>query len=369
MRDDRTYVIDPADTDPALIRSVVPLGEPAAAPSSTRRARDGQIPRQAAPAAAAPPPPAHPALFLCAAYLCGPAAVFLTAAGRRRRARRILAVAALGGAGLAALIAWQAPAQFGPGDAAILWQVASAGLAAVVWVVAWATGLMLASRRCGDGPWARPGQRRPAAAAFVGLFAPGLGLLLAGHARRSVATTATVFLAVLAGLALRQGGAWWAWHRQAAPDLISDLQFEQGVVVLAGLAAAGALGWLVSALDAARLATGPRVMRRVAAANRAPAALLVALVALGVFFRPVDLARNVDLVTQRLIQDGLRLLPACTAAIATRLDPAEPVYAWRLAARQADLGWTAAAAATRDDLAARWQRYRQAEAASRLPAD
>jgi len=355
-QEDRTYVITPADTDPGLLRSLTPLGDAVGAPAGRRQRRrraSGTANRTAARVA----PPAHPALLLVAAYLLGPAALLVASADRRHRWCRIAIAVAAASAAVAAIAWWKAAILFGPRDAATLVQVATAAVATIAWVTVWSAGIWRAAGRCGEGPWSLPGRRRPVAAAAIGFVAPGLGLLLTGHARRAIATIVLVGVAVLAGLACLQVDTWWSWHRRWSPAPATDLHFEYGVLVAVGLAAAGSLAWLVSALDGARLATGPQAMRRVAVANRAPAALLAALIAFVAFYRPAGIAGDLDLATQRFADRGFRVLPLCTAVAATYLDPAEPLFAWRLAERLDALGRTADAAVARDALADRWRRY------------
>lgn len=357
---DRMYVIDPAETDPDLLRKLTPLGDLAGVPPSPeadrcRKAQPARPPGPARPAGS--PPPAQPALLLLAAFMLGPLSILLTAAGRGRRERRIFAAAAAAGAAAAAVVWWQAPIRYGPGDLAWLLQLGAIAVSWGAWLAAWSLGIHLASRRCGDGPWSTAGARRPVAAAGTGLLAPGLGLLLTGHPWRTIATVAMVGSALLAALAIRSAGAWWAWHRQCTAPIVTDRQFEIGVAILAALVALGALSWLVSALDAARLTAPPLVMRRAAAANRAPAALLAALLAFSVLYQPAGVAGAFDQATARLADQGFLLLPFWTAAVAAHLDPSVPAYAWRLAQQQDELGRTADADATRQALAERWWQY------------
>jgi hypothetical protein len=168
-----------------------------------------------------------------------------------------------------------------------------------------------------------------------------------------------VGLGATAGLSLWRVVDWWSWHRSGPASVFTDLQLEQAFLVLVGLAGLGVLAWLVSALEAGRLAAGPRVVRTMAGADRIPAALLIALVALGFWFRPLDLSQELDRITGTLADNGLRLAPLWTARAAALLAPADPVLELRVAEREAAMGHVREAAAIREKLHGRWQRFVQ----------
>ncbi|MEZ4387024.1 MAG: hypothetical protein R3D98_05520 [Candidatus Krumholzibacteriia bacterium] len=360
--EDRTYVIDPEATDPDLLRSLSSLGDAAGqAPSPPRRGRPPRDVIVLRPADQVRPP-SHPLPWLLSAYALGPFAVLLT--GRRGR-RRVRWAAALGAAAAAVAAGWvwrQGPDALGGGDRALLIQGGSAALAAVVWLAAWCAGAVAAARRCEEGPFARRARRRPVAAVVAGLVAPGLGLLLAGRRRRFAISLFAVGLGAVAGLLLlRRAAGWWAWHGADPGRLMSDLQLEQAYLVLAGVAGVGALAWLVSALEAGRLAAGTPAVRAIAGADRIPAAFLIALVALACWFRPLDAARGLDGLTTALADGGLRLAPLWTARAAAALAPGDPVIELRIAERQLALGRVNAAAATRQRVQRRWQLFARAD--------
>ena len=353
-QDDRTYVIDPDATDPDLIRKIVPLGEnPELEPQRSRKRRR-RVRREPNPTPG-PTAPRRPTLHLIGAYAAGPLAILLDSDLRRRRGALIAMASTVLMAGTAAL-AWTYRTSAG-GDRAMLMQLGLAILASVAWFAVWAVGLVRASRRCGVGPFSRRGDRRPVLAGLAGLAAPGLGLLLAGRIKRMLLTLILVGCGLVAGLGLWRAPSWWLQHRAAPHSLLTDLQFEYLLVAFGGLAVIGLLSWLVSALEAGRVANGPVVVRRLAGADRVPALLLVALVAFGVFFRPGSLAGQLDRLTSRLVAAELQVIPLATARAATILAPAEPGYELRLAERYEDLGRTEEATAIRAHLAERWDRY------------
>jgi hypothetical protein len=387
MATDRSiYVIDPEQTDPELVRSLTALGDgpdtteaprtsdhsprapspptrtTAAAPKLAAAARRPKPTRPIAghhaPERPAPPrPPRHPGRALVAAHLLGPWSPLLTPANRRRRPWRLAGAAAAVGIPLAAWAGASAATWLGPGDRAMLLQLVIAGLTAALSLAAWGAGILAAARWCGEGPLARRDRRRPVLAMLAGFAAPGLGLLLAGHRWRALIATVLVGAGLLAAAVLWQIPTWWRWHVADIQPVIPDLRVEQGVIVAALVLAAGLIAWLVSALEAGRLAAGRRVVRDVGSADRAPAGLLVALLALGAFFRPGDLAAELDGATSALAAREFRLLPVVTAWAATRLDPADPRLTWNLAARYEVLGEVAQAARIRQELDERWQQY------------
>ncbi len=350
--DDRIYVIEPDDTDPGLIQQVVPLGDAIRPPAPPPAPRAPRAPHAATATASRGQPPAHPLRLLVGAYALGPLAPL--AVGHPGRGRRGLVVSAWVIMGLATGVFAVAPRALGADDRAAVVQAAAAAVALVVGLTAWTVGLTLADRRCRAGSWSRPAGHRPAVAALLGLLAPGLGFYLGGRTARAIATLVAVVPGLAAGALLQRAPRWWSWRAGDAYRLISDRQLEAGLLGLVVLAALGVLVWLVSAIEAARLAAGSGALRRTEAANRAPAALLLALVAMAVFFRPANLAGELDRLTGRLEDAELRLAPLMTAEAAVCLAPGEPVYQCRLAEVQADLGHHAAAARIRSRLVARW---------------
>ena len=354
--EDHTYVIDPGATDPDLIRKLTPLGEDpgrrTTRSASSRQRRRATVERPAA----TQQPPSRPLLWLVGAFALGPFSLLLATPSARRIPRWRPSVAGGAGllAGLAAWIWFLPPAALGGGDRLLLAQVLAVALAAAVWLAAWCLGLVAASRRCPEGPLSRRGHQRPLLAGLAGLAAPGLGLLLAGRRWRCVLSVILVGAGGVAALLHSRAATWWTTHRTATASTIDDLQLESFFLSLVAILAVGILAWLVSALEGGRLAAGPRVVRAVSGADRVPAALLIALVALTIWFRPLDAAHGLDRLTSTLVADGLRLAPLWTARAASSLAPGEPRLEMRVAERQAALGRHEVATAIREDLQRRW---------------
>jgi hypothetical protein len=352
------YVIDPEQTDPGLIRSMTALGEVETPPPRARRQVAVKRARRVEPRPVNDLPPPRPWRSLTGAYLAGPLGLLVT--GRARDSNRATWIAALAPVLLmaGAVTSWlQAERLFGPRELSILAQTAFLALAGAAWVTAWSTALLRSGRACKAGLPSWRGRRRPFVVGVLGLLAPGLGLLLLGSFLRGVLSLVLVSLGGLAAVVLLRAATFWSWHQAAADPLLTGLQLEAAFLTLGGLVAAGLLAWLISAFDGARLASLAPAGRRRSSADRVAVALLVALIALAIFFRPLDVARELDRTTNGLAVGGLRLIPLWTAQAAVVLAPGEPEFALRLADRHEALGRNHAAEAIRQDLAGRWGRY------------
>ena len=352
------YVIDPEETDPGLIRGMTALGEVETPPPRPRRQVAVKRPRRVEPRTVSDHPPQRPWRLLIGAYLAGPLALLVT--GRTRGRHRATWIAALAPVLLMvlAVTSWlQAERLFGPREPSILVQTALLALAGTVWVTAWSRALLRSSRACKAGLPSWRGRRRPFVAGVLGLLAPGLGLLLLGNPLRGVLSLVLVGLGGLAAVVLLRAATFWSWHQTAADPLLSGLQLEAAFLALGGLVTAGLLAWLISAFDGARLASLAPAGRRRGSADRVAVALLVALIALAIFFRPLDVARELDRATNGLAAGGLRLIPFWTAKAAVVLAPGEPQFALRLADQYEALGRNNEAEAIRQNLAGRWERY------------
>jgi len=352
------YVIDPEETDPGLIRSMTALGEVETPPPRARRQVAVKRARRVEPRTVNDLPPPRPWRLLTGAYLAGPLALLVT--GRPRDRNRATWIAALTPVLLmaSAVISWlQAERLFGPRELSILMQTALLALAGAAWVTAWSTALLRSGRASKTGLQSWHGRRRPFVTGVLGLLAPGLGLLLLGSPQRGVLSLVLVSLGGLAAVVLLRAATFWSWHQAAADPLLTGLQLEAAFLTLGGLVTAGLLTWLISAFDGARLASLAPAGRRRSSADRVAMALLVALIALAIFFRPLDVARELDRATNGLAADGLRLIPLWTAKATVVLAPGEPEFALRLADRHEALGRNHEAEAIRRNLAGRWERY------------
>jgi hypothetical protein len=99
------------------------------------------------------------------------------------------------------------------------------------------------------------------------------------------------------------------------------------------------------------------------------AGLLAALVALAVGFRPATVADQLDRVAASLQEEGYRAAPLALSEVASRLDPATPVYLARAADLHAALGRGEAAQARRDRLAERARAWTAAAVDAGRPPD
>jgi hypothetical protein len=190
---------------------------------------------------------------------------------------------------------------------------------------AWCRELVLAAGQHRLNPERLPAwMRRSATAGFLGLPVPGLGLLIAGRSGRAAlaffnAGLTVQALLIVVGLSRELG----PWGVSTAVE-----------VWLAGAALAFALGallWVASALDGARLLAGVQRRPRVVPADRYALALLLALVLFSAGFQPADFAGDLDGLAVTLQERGFRHLPLACELWALRLDPGRPEYALRAA--------------------------------------
>jgi hypothetical protein len=192
-------------------------------------------------------------------------------------------------------------------------------------LLAWCRELVLAAGQHRLNPERLPAwMRRSATAGFLGLPVPGLGLLIAGHSGRAAlaffnAGLTVQALLIVVGLSRELG----PWGVSTAVE-----------AWLAGAALAFALGallWVASALDGARLLAGVQRRPRVVPADRYALALLLALVLFSAGFQPADFAGDLDGLAVTLQERGFRHLPLACELWALRLDLGRPEYALRAA--------------------------------------
>lgn len=335
------------------------IGRPARkAPATPVTPLNARAPYRSAPATAAwtPPPPGGTApapapatmryaLLLPLTWLCGPAALVLTPAGRRDRAWLALGLAAVAAAAALVVLPYERLLR----------------LAGIVAPPAWATLALLATAG-GFAAWARAVQIAAAAlppvhrlprwwrsrlfVGALGLLAPGCGQLATGARQRAAFCLWLLWPAALGAAVLGNAAAMWR-HLLAvsSSSLVADA-LEVAFVAAAGAVVAGVLFWLAQALDGARrLAPAPALGR--ARGDGFAVALGAACLALAVAGQPARVARQLGDAALILRAEGLSLIPLRLCLAADRLDPSQAAYAVQAIALYESRGEAAPAAALR----------------------
>ena len=163
--------------------------------------------------------------------------------------------------------------------------------------------------------------RRAWGVGIMGLVAPGAGLLAVGRNRRAAAALGLAWLPLFAAVFL-VGAPRLQELRGVAPDA----GFEKALMGAAALAAVGVVGWLVQALEGARLV--PWEERRYGRpwgdllGLTAVAGMLTLMMAVD----PAPLARHQGREARLMQADGYRLVPLAMVRTAAVLDPARTDY-------------------------------------------
>lgn len=200
----------------------------------------------------------------------------------------------------------------------------------------------------------------PVVTLIAGLVTPGCGLLLHNAPRRAAWTLWNAGVAVMGVLAVVYSTLLWESNAASTSGQLAPRTLEYVFLGALALAALGVLVWIGSALEGARLAANRSGHGMQGRGEWLVAGVLVALVAVSVTFRPAAMARELDRASGRWQAVGMEILPVLGATAATKLDPAQPTHALRLAALHDQRGNTRAAASIRSELDARWTAYRQA---------
>lgn len=241
---------------------------------------------------------------------------------------------------------------------ALLW-VTLVAFVILLAATTWARAVATSDR----APW--PQLLRSRWAVFVlGLFFPGLGLLIAD--RRWKAAFAVWCAGLLAAAAVITAH----WRYLVAGGAGSEVrlmhQSIEGIIaVAAGCVVVGLLTWLALAFDGVR-AVSP-VTRSSSFANGLAVALLVTLVLFLATFRPIDIARDLESAAERLQHQGMRIIPLVLCEAATKLDPGTPAHLARTAALYDELGLSETANAKRDVLEKRATQFANAVGAELIP--
>jgi hypothetical protein len=200
----------------------------------------------------------------------------------------------------------------------------------------------------------------PAATLISGIVTPGCGLLLHNAPRRAALALWNAGVCAMAVLTVLHARLLWKANTASTSGQLAPRTLEYVLLGALALAALGVLVWIGTALDGGRLAAHRSGHRMQGRGEWLVLGVLVALVAFAVTFRPAAMARELDRASGRMQAAGMEILPVLGATAATKLDPAQPTYALRLAELHEGLENAETAAAIRADLEARWMAYRRA---------
>ncbi|MEN8006191.1 MAG: hypothetical protein ABFS42_04210 [Candidatus Krumholzibacteriota bacterium] len=200
--------------------------------------------------------------------------------------------------------------------------------------------------------------RKSWAVGVTGLVAPGLGLLMAGCAKRGAAVIWTGWVIVGAAMILAGGPGIWASNQAAGPGSMNPMTMEIIFMLAAGILLAGVIGWIAQALEGARQMMGEPGIRHRMRGDWYSAALLCTLLGMLVVWDPSTMAVHMDGGSVVLQENGFRLIPLKLAQGAHRLDPAPSQYAIRAMELCEELGRTEEAARLRSELDGNYSSYR-----------
>jgi len=292
-----------------------------------------------------PPRRLHFALLLPLTFLLGPFAIHLTPEGRGRKEWAVTGMIA-GTGWLALAAAWPFLLRWlerGTATGPILVTVATLIVAGFT---VWARAVHLAggANRPADHLLPLP-LRRAWGTGFLGFLAPGAGLLAAGRNRRAAAALWLAWIPLTSLLVLALGP-----RLHAARGGAIDASWERILLAAAALAAAGVVGWLLQALEGARLVPweGQRYSRhRSDLLGLAAVAGVLAMVAL---VDPTPVARSLGRNARTLHAEGYHLVPLAMLRTAETLDPGRTDYAVVAMEIYEELGRADRAAAVRGRL-------------------
>lgn len=298
--------------------------KPAAAPVTPLNVRAPYAPPERT-RSVLPSPPMHYALLLALTWLCGPAALLLTPAGRRHRGWATVAVASTIAVATILVVSY---ARFVPvtGLATPLAWGALATLATVGGFTAWARAVYLASAALPPLHRLPSILRSRAAVCVLGLLAPGCGLLASGSRLRAGIWLWLLWPSALGAAVLSSAPGMWRHLTATMPDGAATDTFEYTLLLAAAAVAAGLLIWIVQALEGARrLAPVPALGR--GRGDWFAVALGVSCAALAVAGHPERVARDLGDAAWVLRADGLTVIPLQLSLAAARLDPSCAEYA------------------------------------------
>lgn len=302
--------------------------------------------------------PDRTGLLLVTAYVLGPLAPVVM---RQGKGSVLWAILGLAGLPLWGLHVWrwsEISAWLANGVIPFLPWLLGMLVLTVLGTLAWARAIHLA----GSDPRFRPDRlprwiRGPGLIGYVGLFAPGSGLLLGGAPRRAAMAVANAGVVGVAALLLWKAPMLWKVNLATDAAPISTRTLEAAFLAAFTLGFLGALGWVASVLDGMRVGLQRIGGPRTALGDWMNLLLLVALVSLYIASEPKVVARDVDQYASSLEQRGMQLLPLQLMRVSRRLDPARPAYALHAATLLEASGRPEEAAQVRDELRAGWEEY------------
>ncbi len=230
------------------------------------------------------------------------------------------------------------------------WALIGAGVMVTAFSI-WARAALLAVRRDRQPRYQLPALlRKPWAVGVAGLVAPGLGLLLAGCARRGAAVIWMGWTVVGAVMVMAGAPVIWANNQAAEAGSMNPVFLETVFMLAAGILIAGLIGWIAQALEGARQMMGEPGVRHRMRGDWYAAALLVTMLGLAVVWDPSAMAGHLDGGSVVLREMGFRLIPLKLSQGAHRLDPAPSQYAIRAMELSEELGRSGEAARLRSEL-------------------
>ncbi|UCF06078.1 MAG: hypothetical protein JSV33_03340 [bacterium] len=195
--------------------------------------------------------------------------------------------------------------------------------------------------------------RRPWIAGSLGLLVPGFGLFIAGRSRRAVCALWSAGALLMSVIVLSNGTLLWSWHHKHGYDAISGHSIEFVFLALCAIGFLGGIGWIVQALDGARL-SGPGFSKPwQSRSERFAVALLVMIAAFFVMFDTGYVAETLDRFAVSKRQDGFQIIPLYMTRGAMHIDPSRPEYVLHVIELYDEMGRPSKAETMRRELCAR----------------
>lgn len=267
----------------------------------------------------------HYALLIALTWLCGPLALLLTPAGRRRRGLSTLGALAAVAALVILLVPYGRLVSVTGSTTPLVWSVLAL-VATLGGFTAWACAVPLALASLPPLHRLPRLLRSRLAVIALGLLAPGAGMLASGGRQRAGIWLWLLWPAVLGLAMLRNAMAMWQHLVATSADSAAADLLESFLLLSAGAVAVGALVWVVQALEGARrLSPAPALSR--GRGDWFAVALGVSCAALAVGGNPGHVARQMGDAALVLRVEGMTIIPLQLSLAADRLDPSCAEYA------------------------------------------